>query len=113
MLSVTKPVFTKDIVDALQEVIYECLKKAMSESLDRAENTDTERSISKKDMIEAFADAGKKAVDQKTVSKLVDAIDTYIKSAGVTIINTPAALVSPMGPVTGVITIKPSDVTIS
>lgn len=114
MLAAANPKFKQDIVNAMQEIIYESLYKAMKESLDQTESIDMDKPVSKSDMIEAFATAGKKAINISTTSKLVDAIDAYIKSAGISILASPqAALVCGVGPVTGVINVSPNNVTIS
>ena len=106
--------YKQDIVNAMQEIIYESLYKAMKESLDQTESIDMDKPVSKSDMIEAFAAAGKKAINISTTSKLVDAIDAYIKSAGISILASPqAALVCGVGPVRGVINVSPNNVTIS
>lgn len=84
----------------------------MEESLKRAADTDDNRVMTPSQMCEEFARAGRDAVDKDLVGKLVNAVDSYIKSAGI-IINSPqSTLVSPAGSVSGVVVVKPNDVQI-
>ena len=114
MLTAANPKFKQDIVNAMQEIIYESLYKAMKESLDQTEALDMDKPVSKSDMVKAFAEAGKKAINMDTTSKLVNAIDAYIKAAGISILASPqTTLACGVGPVTGVINVSPNNVTIS
>lgn len=114
MLAAANPKFKQDIVSAMQEIIYESLYEAMKKSLDQTEALDMDKPVSKSDMVKAFAEAGKKAIDMNTTSKLVNAIDAYIKSAGISILASPqTTLACPVGPVTGVINVSPNNIMIS
>ena len=53
------------------------------------------------------------AFAKNLASTLADEIESMIKSQAISIIHTPTALVSPSGPVTGVITIAPTTVKIA
>ena len=94
----------------IEKAIYEAMKAAMKQMMDATTGcVGGDGNVSKKfstdDIIEAFAGEAKKCS-----TDIATAIDDYIKSAQITmtpgtIISTLPTLVSPAGPVTGVITL--------
>lgn len=114
------------MVNALQDIIYNSLYNAMTKTMSQSytadeinneislgkSQSDIERDI-KNRLIEAFASEARDYINLDTISDLTDAIDSYIKSAGITIQSIPKTLVSPAGPVEGDLIILPNEVKIS
>jgi len=92
----------------LEKAIKDALKSytdAVSDVLDKVGSTDENKSVSINDIAKIFKDAS-----NDCASAIADAVDEYIKSATITLnvgtLMTPMpGLVSPVGPVTGVITL--------
>lgn len=93
----------------LEQKISMALESAMSDALSKAlevaNNTDQNRGVSPSDVARAFAESAKSCAGD-----IAEAIDEYIKSATITLnagtLMTPLlGLMSPVGPVTGVITL--------
>ena len=104
MLSVAKPKLMLDIKSALSDsktakVFEEALKSTFPDITDDNKGNDTAK---------MFGKICAKGLAAVLAQPLTDAIDNYVKQMG--IIVTPTTLISPMGPVTGVI--KPTDVQI-
>jgi hypothetical protein len=98
--------------DDLKSVLKEAFEEAFKDSVLGKQDSNSKKVIDK--MAKNFSDTASRIVSQKLSGKLADAIDSYIKSASITITGAPqAALVCGVGPVSGVVNIPPTFVTIS
>lgn len=100
----------EQLQNSIESAVYNAMKSAMSELLNATtECVDSNGNVVKKysidDIVESFADKSKECAKD-----IATAIDEYIKSATITIntgtIITPLpGLISPTGPVSGIITL--------
>lgn len=103
MLKTNKNKFEEDVYKILEDSMYTMLMGSFSNSGDELIDSYMEDKMDKasKEMAKRFAKSAYKP--------LTDAIEDHIKSSGIYINISPAgiALTSPVGPVTGTITINP------
>lgn len=108
MLTTQYPIFEQNIKNAF----YQGLVNAFL-SISSTEGIDSNISPIIQQKMKQSAEIFAKAFTDTAVNSIVSEIDKYIKSIGVTINYTPVGLVSPAGPVTGILTIPPSAITIN
>ena len=101
----------QNLQNSIENAVYNAMKSAMTELLNATtgcvdSNGNVIKQYNTNELIESFAGKAKTCAND-----IASAIDTYIKSATVTLnVGTlmtplPTGLVSPTGPVTGVITL--------
>jgi len=102
MLSTAKIKLKMDILNTFKDkAVVEAFSKAL-------ESTFPDKTDTSKDIADQFGKIAANAMAVAVAPKLCDAVDAFVKEIGILI--TPTALVSPVGPVSGVI--SPTDVQI-
>ena len=99
MLTAAKPKLVKDIKDILYDAAYE----AYMSSFDESSNIDGGLKDSIKSDMEDSAKKYAEAFASTACSPMADAIYNFVKE--ISIMATPTALISPTGPVTGIMNI--------
>lgn len=107
-----KPTLKLQLQNAIDSAFKDAFKEALKVSVLGEQNSSTNKIINK--MAEKFANKAADIASKKLSGDLADAIDAYIKSASISIVAAPqAALACGVGPVTGVVNVPPTFVTIS
>lgn len=103
MLSQTKRAFKTNVENILNDALYNSLTKFYRKGEDDDMNSLAENTIS------AAAKVVSETFSSEVAGQLVEEIDKYIKSIGISITTSPAdiQLFNAMGPVTGSINITP------
>lgn len=115
MLSTALPQLKNSVKNCVEKAVYDGVYDAIMASFgtDSSESAgDADANKKQKDAAKKAADAAKKTISNELVGDLCSAIDKYVKAIGIQITAPQTTLVSPTGPVTGVVMISPAQVNI-
>ena len=123
MLTAELTKFTKDINDIIREASEKAAETAFNTTYEPPElsshlndeggmPSQASRDQMRKDVAKNFGKEFGRVFSQEVGPDLAKAIMEYIQKADINIVHTPTTLVSPMGPVSGILTITPSTATI-